>query len=184
MPNLPMVIVTGYPSLPTALEAFRLATIDYLVKPVDIEQLKGAIVRAVEKRRLSRALEAAADYSSALTDTFHSIEPSAGGTGTADSRLTWTAEQCVARALTDIGRLSALAGRLLSALQGWSSSSPDTGSQTDACRLLQCPRRDAYDAAIRETLEVIQRTKQSFKSKELGALRIRLEALLKSQGDA
>ena len=34
---LPVIIVTAYPSVPTAIEAVRFAVVDYLVKPFDFE---------------------------------------------------------------------------------------------------------------------------------------------------
>lgn len=179
MPDLPVVVVTGYPSLPTAVEACRLAIVDYLIKPVDLEDLKRAIARAVEKGRLHRAVKAAAGHSSALAEACAAMEASVAAMAPHDrpAALTWTAEQCVEQALTSIGRLGTLAARILSGLKGPSLLSAQAG-QTDACRLLQCPRRQAYEEAIRDTVAVIERSKQAFKSRELASLRQRLESLL------
>src|SRR5581483_1472589 len=47
---------TGYASFPSAIEALQAGVSDYLAKPSNIEQLKLAIVNALEKRRLGRAL--------------------------------------------------------------------------------------------------------------------------------
>ncbi len=44
---------------------------------------------------------------------------------------------------------------------------------------MQCPRLDRYEAAIQDAVEVMERTRSSFKSKEIGALRQRLETLLR-----
>lgn len=181
MPDLPVVIVTGYPSLPTAVEALRLATVDYLIKPLDLDHLKVTVSRAVEKGRLRRALKAAVEDAGALTKTFQAIE-SAAEAGYLSDKTTapvWAAERCLGNALAGIGRLSVLAGQLLAALKPASRETQALG-RLDACHLLQCPRREAYETAIRETLEVIERTKRSFKSKELAALRLRLENLLLS----
>ena len=51
------------------------------------------------------------------------------------------------------------------------------GHQT-LCRLLDCNMHPNCEQAIAEMIEVLQRTKSSFKSKELGALRLRLESML------
>jgi len=54
---LPVIVVTAYPSLPTAIEAVRCAVVDYLVKPFDFEELLRAVRRALETRRAARMLE-------------------------------------------------------------------------------------------------------------------------------
>ena len=179
MPDLPVVIVTGYPSLPTAVEALRLAAVDYLIKPLDLDHLKTTVSRAVEQGRLRRALKATVEDAGVLTKTVQAIE-SAAEAGCMSKEATapvWAAEQCLGNALAGIGRLSVLAGHILAALKTTSLGTRPLGC-LDACHVLQCPRRETYETAIRETLEVIERTKRSFKSKELAALRIRLENLL------
>ena len=56
---------------------------------------------------------------------------------------------------------------------------PGSHVQYDACQLLNCPRGNELTAAVVETTDVLERTKSSFKSKELGALRKKLETLVK-----
>ncbi len=50
------IILTGYASFPSAVEALQAGVSDYLAKPSNIEQLKAAVVKALEKRRLAKAL--------------------------------------------------------------------------------------------------------------------------------
>jgi DNA-binding NtrC family response regulator len=53
-PDLPEVIVlTGYATVPTALEAMRLGAYDYLTKPCKIEKLDLLVRKAAEKRRMA-----------------------------------------------------------------------------------------------------------------------------------
>jgi DNA-binding NarL/FixJ family response regulator len=54
---LPVIVVTAYPSVPTAIEALRCAVVDYLVKPFDFEELLRAVRRALEARKAARMLE-------------------------------------------------------------------------------------------------------------------------------
>jgi DNA-binding NtrC family response regulator len=54
---LPVIVVTAYPSVPTAIEALRCAVVDYLVKPFDFDELLRAVRRALETRRAARMLE-------------------------------------------------------------------------------------------------------------------------------
>lgn len=55
-PETTVVILTGYASLQSAIEALREGAYDYLVKPCDVEELKATIARAVERSTLAQAL--------------------------------------------------------------------------------------------------------------------------------
>ena len=50
--------------------------------------------------------------------------------------------------------------------------------QPEACAVFNCPQGSALTNAVKETIDVLERTKGSFKSKELGELRRKLEALM------
>jgi two-component system response regulator HydG len=49
-PDIPLIVVTGAPSLPTAIESVRLGITDYLLKPVKFEDLLSSIRRALAHR--------------------------------------------------------------------------------------------------------------------------------------
>jgi two-component system response regulator HydG len=53
-PEIPLIVVTGAPSLPTAIESVRLGITDYLLKPVKFEDLISSIRRALAHGRQSR----------------------------------------------------------------------------------------------------------------------------------
>ncbi len=66
-PALPVILMTAYSSVETAVEALRLGAYDYLVKPLDFESLKNALQQSiehsclgVENRELRRQLSHAA----------------------------------------------------------------------------------------------------------------------------
>lgn len=50
-PNMPKLVVTGYPSVDGALEVFKSGAMDYLTKPFTKTELKLAVERALEKRQ-------------------------------------------------------------------------------------------------------------------------------------
>jgi len=54
--DLPVILVTGYPSLGTAIEALRLSAIDYILKPVDFDELLGRVREAIERIRVTRSV--------------------------------------------------------------------------------------------------------------------------------
>ncbi len=52
-PALPVILMTAYSSVETAVEALRLGAYDYLIKPLDFDVLKHSLARALEHCRLS-----------------------------------------------------------------------------------------------------------------------------------
>jgi DNA-binding NtrC family response regulator len=61
LPDVPVLIVTGYGTVKSAVEAMRKGAHDYITKPIDNEELKILIARALQARQLSqdnRALRA------------------------------------------------------------------------------------------------------------------------------
>jgi len=55
-PHLPVIVMTGYGSLPVAVEALRAGAYDFLSKPFPSSQLEAAIQRALEATRMRREL--------------------------------------------------------------------------------------------------------------------------------
>lgn len=49
-PEIPLIVVTGAPTLPTAIESVRLGITDYLLKPVKYEDLLSSVRRALAQR--------------------------------------------------------------------------------------------------------------------------------------
>ncbi len=48
-PGIPLIVVTGVPSLPTAIESLRLGISDYLLKPVKFEDLLASVKRVLQR---------------------------------------------------------------------------------------------------------------------------------------
>ncbi len=65
--NLPVIVMTAYGSLETAVEALRSGAFDFVTKPVELELLKASLERAAENsqlRRRVRILESQAESDS------------------------------------------------------------------------------------------------------------------------
>jgi DNA-binding NtrC family response regulator len=56
-PKLPVIMLTGYGSIPSAVEAMRLGASDYLTKPVQPEKIALAVRRALEYREFGAEVE-------------------------------------------------------------------------------------------------------------------------------
>lgn len=54
-PHIPLIVITGVPSLPTAIEGVRLGIADYLLKPVKYEDLLASVRRVLVQPREDRA---------------------------------------------------------------------------------------------------------------------------------
>ena len=52
-PALPVILMTAYSSVETAVEALRLGAFDYLIKPLDFEALRQCLQKAIEQSRCS-----------------------------------------------------------------------------------------------------------------------------------
>jgi signal transduction histidine kinase len=55
-PETVTIILTGYASLDSAVQALREGAYDYLVKPCDVEELRATVNRGLERRRLGQQL--------------------------------------------------------------------------------------------------------------------------------
>src|SRR4051794_38438053 len=51
-PDTEAVMMTGYASKETAIEALRLGAFDYITKPCKISEIEGILLRIIEKRKL------------------------------------------------------------------------------------------------------------------------------------
>lgn len=51
-PDIEVVVLTGYPTVDTAVEAMRAGAYDYLAKPYNIDEARLLVSKALEKRRL------------------------------------------------------------------------------------------------------------------------------------
>ena len=60
-PHLSVIMLTGFGALETAKEALRLGANDYISKPFDAREMREVISRNVERTRLHRTSETAAD---------------------------------------------------------------------------------------------------------------------------
>ncbi len=51
-----VILFTGYPAVESAVEAMKVGAFDYLIKPVDIEELRLKIERGLEHRNMDKNL--------------------------------------------------------------------------------------------------------------------------------
>ena len=57
-PETVTIMLTGYASLESAVQALRAGAYDYLIKPSEVEELRSTVARGIERRRLGLELRA------------------------------------------------------------------------------------------------------------------------------
>lgn len=175
--TVPVILVTGYPTVLTAVEALRLSVVDYLIKPLDFPSVLSRIGQAIDKGRLLRSLHRARQEASEWAGTVEHFEQAllaSGPVGVAP-KLAWSMDQYLGQMATQLVRLTLNFKTAVGLVNKGQPEQP-----ADLCAALRCPRLTAYEEALRETVAVLEKTKNAFKSKDLGVLRKRLEDLLKT----
>jgi len=166
--GLPVILMTGHPSMDTALEALGNAVLAYLVKPVATQELvmhleTGLRLRKVQALALesSRRLQTWADEMKAIEADIRSAPASMG---------VMPLGGLVGLVLGNLASSTLELKQLLDlALQG---------NTQGVCGIRDCPRLGLYQETLRAGVETLERTKGSFKSKELGDLRKQFAAVL------
>ncbi len=51
-PDMVMIMITGYPTMKTAVESVKLGAFDYIPKPFTPDELRSLVLRALERKRL------------------------------------------------------------------------------------------------------------------------------------
>jgi CheY-like chemotaxis protein len=171
--DVAVILVTGYPSLNTAVDSIGLSVAAYLVKPVDFEELLREVKSAVERTRIQRTVRRSRESLQVMSDRLDEVlevmENRPGGAAVlpVDTFVGVTLQNIVT-SLDDLRSVTeALAG---------------VSGKSEVCKLLRCPRSEALMEALRSTVEVLRKSKNAFKSKELGELRKHLEEVLEDGG--
>lgn len=171
--GLPIIIITGFPSVRSAVASIELPVAAYLVKPVHFPELLKRVSSAVARFRSYQAMQSAEarlrEYREQLEPAglpVLSPDPRAADTRTGVDMFLALTLRNVMGSLTDLEQLGrALAGQPV--------------VQAHPCQLINCPRGAQLQAAVEETIAVLEETKGAFKSKTLGDLRQKLELVLK-----
>jgi len=164
---LPVIVVTGYPSLPTAVESIRLHVLEYLIKPIDYTNLLAAIKQGLQQKQVLRSVQQAREEAASRVERLAKIEETLKTWGTTISNpevkeILLTDSKMKESPMQWEGALGVLENG--SPLPHTSAISPN-----DYFHLRE---------AVFETIQVLQKTKTAFRSKDLADLRKKLEGVL------
>jgi len=167
VPGLPVVLLTGRPSVETAARSVRLPVSAYLTKPPDTQELARELDRAIAGFREFHLVQSGRKRLQDWERELAQIE----------SLLRHPAGEGGPDALEDFIRVSLRQAILTLA-------DLERATQVLDARANDRLRTVEHVAALRHAVEVLERSRQNFKSKELADLRRQLEQLLtRSQGD-
>jgi FixJ family two-component response regulator len=176
---VPVIVITGHPSVGTAVEAVRCSVVDYLVKPVDDAVLCRSVDRAIGQRRVLRALRKAREEMRIWGEAMHSLEQSlaasdssdAGAKGARPTEHVWDQTMTLFRQIVTSLKVTLEA-----------TMSERSGQRNmDLCAAVGCRKLAVYEEALRRSVDVLVNTKNAFKSKEIGELRKMLVGILKKE---
>lgn len=162
-PGLPVILLTGAPSVQTAVKAVRLPVVAYLVKPPDFAELAELAAHAIENHRVARAAKASRQRLQEWSRDLRNLEnrlsrrPEASRSGAVHEFLGVALDHL----LSSLIELHQLSQALVT-----SAAEKDTVARASMLALLQ------------RTVEVLERTKRSFKSEDLRDLRKEIQRLI------
>ena len=167
--GLPVILVTGFPSMATALEALGCSVLGYLLKPLDFQELLPLVQRGVALRRLQAIAQDSAQRFQQWADEMKAF------------RADVQAGPAKQGTIPIHGLMGMVLGNLASStldLKRLFEISLKMGQNPGLCGVQDCPRLGVYEETLREGVDTLERTKGAFKSKELGELRKKFQSLL------
>jgi DNA-binding NarL/FixJ family response regulator len=72
--KIPVIVITGHPSVETAIDALRLAVVDYFVKPVPPQPFLDSVQRALERRTAMRTVREIEERVGSMSAVLQSVK--------------------------------------------------------------------------------------------------------------
>jgi CheY-like chemotaxis protein len=172
--GMPVVLVTGYPSIKSAIQSIQLPVAAYMVKPIDFGELLAQVQASIERFQIYRTICSVRQGLQKWHKDLEAIEEvltgkSEGGSSAAMDAFFELTFQNIVGALLDMKHLA----------EAMAARNADQES-LEPCHLLNCPKLNVLSDALVETISVLEKTKNAFKSKDLGRLRQKLEGISSS----
>jgi two-component system response regulator AtoC len=77
-PNTPSIIMTGYPTLESSIEALRCGAYDYVMKPFKLNELKSSLEKALHEYKLKKEIGELKNRVKTLEEELKKYLPSEG----------------------------------------------------------------------------------------------------------
>jgi DNA-binding response OmpR family regulator len=166
----PAILVTAFPSQRSAIDAVQLPVAAYMVKPIDFEELKKNVVEAIRRKNLFQTV---LDTKNRLKDWQKQMQ-------NLEDVLQKKNHRVFSASIKNFLDLSLInISAAFQDVKNLTNILTDQDSEMPVCNLLNCPRLTEMIEGLTDAVRGLEKTKSSFKSKELGSLRMKLEQLLK-----
>jgi ActR/RegA family two-component response regulator len=163
--GLPVIIVTDYPSLSTVIQSIKLPVLAYLVRPIDNDELLEHVRDGVNYHKQFQNVFDTRQRLKDLSRDLENIERlMAKGHNIA---LHMSLENFVAISIRNMVCS-------LKNLKWLIDAKYKEYGDTEICEIFNCPRQKELIESIIDAINVLDKTRSSFKSKELGQLRKKL----------
>lgn len=165
--QLPVIVVTGYPSVPTAVESIHLHVLEYLIKPVDYPALLAAIKQGLQQKQVLRSVQRARNEAASRVERLTKIEETLKSWGTTIAH-------------SEVEKILLSDSHVQGTNAPWGEASDDHEPDSSFPASSSIPPTDYFHLreAVFETIQILQKTKSAFRSKDLAALRKKLESVL------
>lgn len=167
--GIPVILVTGYPSVHSAIQSIQLPVVAYLVKPLDFSELLRCVQLSVENYRIYKAICSTRKLFQKWAEDLEKLKALMCQQSTDISYMT-------VGAFFDLTILN-IGNTLLDLKHLIEAAALDEDKQS-VCHMLECPRLNVLTGVLKEAICVLEKTKGSFKSKDLGELRRKLEEIV------
>ncbi len=169
--HLPVILVTGYPTVRSAVDSIRLAVAAYLVKPIEFQQLLREIEVWLKRCRAGRA---AHDMQRLLQQGLQELDG-------LRAELSSVPNSSATMALLALAMRQATAA--LGQVFQIARSVPELQSGNHDGELSTRALLSGAHELLAETIDTLEATKSAFKSKQLGRLRHRLQVAIDEWGN-
>lgn len=166
--GLPVILVTGNPSINSAIQSVQLHVVSYMVKPFEFKKLLPQVKTSIENSRTYRT----------VCNTRHRLQEWIKDLGNIEKIMRDTSGDHSSLSVNTffVVTLRNIVDALLDLKNLTEELAVHSGKKP---KLLESPRLNALSDGLIETIDVLERTKKAFKSKDLGKLREKLETLVK-----
>lgn len=170
-PGIKIILITGYPSQQSAIEAVNIPVAAYMLKPIDFNELLNNVAEAMKSRMLYKTVLRTKRNLGLWIQELENIEQS----------FSDNQPQMFQKALNSYLDITTAKINVIFAEIGEVADLFDTfKTNGPVCNLLNCPNLNELTGVIEDAIESLKTTKDSYRSKQLGQLRENLEKLLKN----
>ncbi len=167
--DMPILVITSQPFSSASGWPISFPVPAYLTRPVDLNQLSTLVSASLLNARANRFIH---QYQKRQQEWMEKVSEEANLLRKiSQPRFCLTIESFLDLAFQNIFET-------MMDLKNMTEFVLSPAEEASACHLLNCPRLVELQDALLETVEVLEKTKNSFKSKELGDLRRKLESVL------